>query len=159
MAKKSDKAFKNNTSAFTIAHYILLFLVTGLCISVIAWIMISRNNNRASNNISQNIIHIKNTEPCIQRVNEIVTRMWALNPQAVPEKYWAIATDYINQPFTTRTSGICEDVAFTCRAGQLRRDCDPCAVPAARAYAMKIHINDLISANCAPETQAKPSAP
>ncbi len=150
MAKKVEKKFKQNTSAFTIAHYILLFLVTGLCISIIAWIMITRNNNTPSNNISQNIIHVKNSDPCVQRVNEIVTQMWTLNPRAVPEKYWVIATNYLNQPFKSQTYGICEDIAFTCHAGQIRQDCDPCAVPAARAYAMKIHINDLISENCAP---------
>ena len=150
MAKKIEKKFKQNTSAFTIAHYILLFLVTGLCISIIAWIMITRTNQNPENNVSQNIIHVKNTTPCVQRIEEIVTHMWALNPRAVPEKYWAIATDYLNQPFSTRTYGLCEDVAFICHAGQIRKDCDPCAVPAARAYAMKIHINDLISDNCAP---------
>ena len=151
MANKPTKKNSNNTSAFTIAHYILLFLVTGLCISIIAWIMITRNNNKPTNDVTQNIIRIKNSDPCVQRVNEIVTRMWAFNPDAVPEKYWKIATEYLNAPITTRTYGICQDVAFTCHTGQIRRDCDPCAVPAARAYAMDIHINDLIHANCAPE--------
>ncbi|MDO4424027.1 MAG: hypothetical protein Q4C08_04505, partial [Pseudomonadota bacterium] len=66
MAPKNTKKFKHNTSAFTIAHYILLFLVTGLCISIIAWIMISRNNNQSP----QTVVHIKNTDPCVQRINE-----------------------------------------------------------------------------------------
>lgn len=154
MTKRSNQKFKNNTSAFTIAHYILLFLVTGLCISIIAWIIITRNNDAPTNNISQNIIHIKNTDPCVQRINNIVAQMWAFNPRAVPEKYWVIATDYLNQPITTRTSGICQDIAFTCHVGQTRIDCDPCAVPSARLYAMNIHINDLIQANCATESKA-----
>ena len=114
MAKKTEKKFKHNTSAVTIAHYILLFLVTGLCISIIAWIMISRNNSQPSNNISQNIIHITKSTPCVQRIEDIVTRMWALNPRAVPEKYCTFATDYINHPFTTRTYGLCQDVAVLC---------------------------------------------
>lgn len=150
MAPKTTKNFKHNTSAFTIAHYILLFLVTGLCISIIAWIMISRNNTQTP----KNVIHIKNTDPCVQRINEIVTKMWAFNPAAIPQKYWEIATDYLNQTITTRTYGICEDVAYTCHIGQIMRDCNPCAVPAARDYAMQIQISDLIQGNCAPESQA-----
>ncbi|MBQ2017383.1 MAG: hypothetical protein II208_02550 [Alphaproteobacteria bacterium] len=153
MAKKTAKKVKQNTSAFTIAHYILLFLVSGLCISIIAWIIITRDNKKPTNNVSENIIHVKNTDPCVQRINDIVARMWAFNPDAVPEKYWKIATNYLNQPITTRTYGLCQDVAFICHAGQIRRDCDPCAVPAARTYAMDIHINDLIHANCVPESQ------
>lgn len=149
MTTQRNNKNKQNTSAFTIAHYILLFLVTGLCISIIAWIMITRNNNTPENNISQNVIHIKNTDPCVQRINDIVARMWTFNPQAVPEKYWVIATEYLNQPITTRTTGLCQDIAYTCHIGQIRSDCDPCAVSSARAYAMNIHINDLIHANCA----------
>lgn len=154
MTKQHNKTFKYNTNAFTIAHYMLLFLVTGLCISIIAWIMITRNNDAPENNVSQNIIHIKNTDPCVQRINDIVTRMWTFNPRAVPEKYWVIATEYLNAHITTHTSGLCQDIAFTCRVGQIRIDCDPCAVPAARAYAMNIHKNDLIQANCAPTEQS-----
>ncbi len=147
------KKFSQNTSAFTIAHYILLFLVVGLSISIIAWIMITRNNNRPRNNVSQNVIHIKNTDPCVQRVNEIVTKMWAFNPDAIPQKYWDIANEYLNQTVVTRTYGVCQDVAYTCRVGQIMRDCNPCAVPAARDYAMKMQISDLIRGNCAPESQ------
>lgn len=153
MAKQPTKKFKQNTNAFTIAHYILLFLVTGLCISIIAWIIITRHNNTPKNNISQNIIHIKNTDPCVQRINEIVTKMWAFNPNAIPQKYWDIANNYLNQTITTRTYGLCQDVAFVCHKGQIMRDCNPCAVPAARDYAIKIQISDLIRGNCAPDTE------
>ena len=150
MAPKTTKKFKHNTSAFTIAHYILLFLVTGLCISIIAWIIITRNGHTQS---PQNIIHIKSTDPCVQRINEIVTKMWTLNPDAIPQKYWEIANNYLNQTITTRTYGICEDVAYTCHVGQIMRDCNPCAVPAARNHAIEIQISDLINANCAPAPQ------
>lgn len=144
MAKK----FNHNTNAFSIAHYILLFLVVGLCISIIAWIMINRNNNAPTNNVSQNIIHIQENDPCVQRTRNTVAKMWAYDPRAVPQKYWEIATQYLNQAIQTPTYGICQDVAFTCHVGQLRRDCDPCAVPSARAYAMEIHTADLIRVNC-----------
>ena len=143
-----NKKFTTNTNSFTIAHYILLFLVVGLCISIIAWILISRNNTTPANNVTQNIIHIRDTDPCVQRTRNTVAQMWAYDPRAVPQKYWTIATEYLNQTITTPTYGICQDVAFTCHVGQLRRDCDPCAVPSARAYAMDIHTADLIRENC-----------
>lgn len=149
-----SQKFKHNTTPFTIAHFILLFLVSIMCISIIAWIIITRNNNPITNNTSINVTHIKNTNPCVQRITNTVERMWAFNPKSVPEKYWEIATNYLNQPITTRTYGICQDIAFVCLIGQIRRDCDPCAVPDARAYAMDIHINDLIRTNCTQENTA-----
>ena len=140
--------FKINTNSFTIAHYILLFLVTGICIAVIAWIMISRHNTNPTNNVSENIIHTTGNSPCAKRTIETVEKLWAYNPNAVPQKYWNIAIDYMNQPITKKTYGVCQDVAYTCHVGQIIRDCDPCAVPSARAYAKSIHIADLLKTNC-----------
>ena len=154
MAKK----FKINTSAFSIAHYILLFLVVGLCIAIIAWIMIKNNNPTPENNISTNVIHLRDTTPCVQRTRNMVKRMWAYDPKMVPDKYWTIAENYMNQTITTRTYGICQDIAFTCRPGQIRRDCDPCAVPSARDWAQSIHIADMIQQYCGIDINANASA-
>ena len=143
------KTFKQNTTPFTIAHYILLVIVILLCTSIIAWITITNHNTKKNKDIPTD----KNTPPCIQRITNTVGQMWAFNPQSVPEKYWNIAIEYLNQPIKTRTYGICQDVAFVCNVGQIRRDCDPCAVPDARAYAMGIHIDDLIRTNCAIHTE------
>ncbi len=142
------KKFKTNTSAFTIAHYILLFLVVGLCIGVVAWVLITRNNSKPENNVTAQIKQSRNAGPCVVRTENMVRRMWENDPKMVPEKYWNIAMDYLNQTFKTRTYGICQDVAFVCAPGQVRRDCDPCAVPSARSWAMKIHIADMIEKNC-----------
>lgn len=144
MAKK----FKTDTSAFSIAHYILLFLVAGLCITIISWVMIKNNNPVPENNVTANVLHIRESDPCVQRVREDVVRMWAYNPKKVPQKYWDIAGNYLNQTITTTTYGICQDVAYTCRPGQIRRDCDPCAVPSARDWAQSIHMADMIQKNC-----------
>ncbi|MBR5153359.1 MAG: hypothetical protein IKW57_01010 [Alphaproteobacteria bacterium] len=144
MAKK----FTTNTNSFTIAHYILLFMVTITCIGIIAWVMINRDNPAPENNVHSSIIHAKNSDPCVKRVTETIERMWEFSPESVPQKYWSIAMAYINQPIISRTYGICMDAAFTCRPGQLLRDCDPCAIPSARSYAQQIHIADMISANC-----------
>ncbi len=142
------KKFNTNTSAFSIAHYILLFLVVGLCIGVVAWVMIKNNNPVPENNVTPTVVYMKNTDPCVQRVQDLVARMWAYDPDMVPQKYWDIATDYLNQTITTRTYGVCQDVAFVCRVGQVRSDCDPCAVPSARDYARSIHVADMIKQNC-----------
>ena len=144
MAKK----FKTNASAFSIAHYILLFLVVGFSIAIIAWVMIKNNNPNPANNVSTNVVRVKDTDPCVQRTRDMVARMWAYDPGAVPEKYWAIAKNYLNQVITKRTYGICQDVEFTCRVGQIRADCDPCAVPSARDWAQSIHVADMIKQNC-----------
>ena len=144
MAKK----FKTDTSAFSIAHYILLFFVAGLCIAIISWVMIKNNNPIPKNNVTANVLHIRESDPCIQRTREIVARMWAYDPKKVPQKYWDIAGNFLNQTITKRTYGICQDVAYTCRPGQIRRDCDPCAVPSARDWAQSIHMADMIQKNC-----------
>ena len=144
MAKK----FTTNTNAFGIAHYILLFIVVILCICTIAFIIIKRNNPNPQNNVQPTITHIKNNDPCVQRTINTIAQMWAYDPKKVPQKYWDIATNYLTEPITTRFYGICQDVAYTCHPGQIRRDCDPCAVPSARAYAMEIHTTDMIQANC-----------
>ena len=140
--------FKTNTNSFTIAHYILLFLVTGLCICIIAWIFISRNNANTTNNVSQNVIHVNSGEPCIKRTIDTIEKMWEYDPKSVPQKYWDIAIEYLNAPIYATTYGICQDVAFVCHTGQIRRDCDPCAVPSARAFAQQQQITDMIQQNC-----------
>lgn len=140
--------FKTNTNSFTIAHYILLFLVVIICIGIISWVIIKRHNNTPQNNITPTITHAKNTDPCVQRATDTVAQMWAYNPRLIPQKYWQIASDYINETITTRTYGICQDIAFTCRPGQKRIDCDPCAVPSARAYAQDMQTADIISKDC-----------
>ncbi len=144
MAKK----FKTDTSAFSIAHYILLFFVAGLCITIISWVMIKNNNPVPENNVTANVLHIRESDPCVQRVRDSVAHMWAYDPKNVPQKYWDIAGNYLNQTITTRTYGICQDVAYTCRPGQIRRDCDPCAVPSARDWAQSVHMADMIQENC-----------
>ena len=143
--------FKTNTNSFTIAHYILLFLVIGLCICIVAWIMISRHNKHPQNNITPTVIHISGTSPCIKRTVDIVDKMWKYDPKQVPQKYWEIALEYLNVPITVHTYGICQDVAFVCTPGQTRRECDPCAVPSARTIAKQQQIADMIKLNCTTE--------
>lgn len=136
-----------NTNSFTIAHYILLFLVVALCIGIIAWILISANNSRPTNNIEP-VVRITNTDPCVKAARDSIAQMWAYTPGAVPEKYRLMAADYANEQITTRMRGTCNDTAFLCRPGQIRRDCDPCAMGTAIQMATEQHIADTIKENC-----------
>ena len=135
------------TSPFTIAHYILLFMVTVVCISIVAWLIITRyNDEQAKNNIT--ITHLTNDDPCVKSARDAVAQMWAYNQELVPPRYKTMAETYANEAVLSRVTGYCNDVQFTCRAGQLRRICDPCAVALGRQYAIEQHTIDMIRANC-----------
>lgn len=140
--------FKTNTTTFTIAHYIFLFFVIFLCIGIIAWIMIHQNNQNPTNNVSSNVLHINGSAPCIQRTIKTVRNIWEHDPRLVPQKYWDIAFDYMNQTVDRTMYGLCQDVAFICQRGAVLRDCNPCAVPMAQEYAQQAHITDMILSNC-----------
>lgn len=141
------KNFKTDTSAVGIAHYILLFLVVVGCISLVAWTLIKNNNLNSSGNTTS-VIHVKNSYPCVQRARSTVAHMWEYDPNAVPQKYWDIAENYMNQVIPAQTYGICQDVAFVCNVGEIRQDCDPCAVPNARKLAQGIHVADIVKEYC-----------
>lgn len=138
------------TTSFKIAQYILMFLVALLCIGIIIWIFTAgkadKNNN--SGQSVDNVIRITNTDPCVQQVNNAISQLWAYNIDSVPEKYINIANNYVNEQITVHTSGVCNDVNFVCRPGQIRRDCDPCAIGSGRQFAMQQQINDEIEMQC-----------
>lgn len=141
----------NQTNSFTIAHYILLFLVVALCIGIVAWSIISsRNVARADS--AKPVIQVSNIDPCTQEVMNNVAQMWAYNPGAVPEKYQQMASDYADEEITARIRGNCNGVKFTCRPGQIRRDCDPCALGGGRQIAMDAHTADVVRAMCGGKT-------
>ncbi len=140
--------FQTNTTAFTIAHYIFLFFVMFFCIAIIAWVLVKQNNSNPTNNISGNVLHISGDSPCVQRTIRTVKQMWEYDPRAVPEKYWEIAMEYMNQTADKRTYGLCQDVFYICSPGAVLRDCNPCIVPMARDYAQQAHIADMIMSNC-----------
>lgn len=148
MAKKEKIKLNKKTNPFTAAHYILLFLVVVLCIAIIAWIMISKQRQQNAMRPAPVVTHVQNTDPCVQDVRNIVAQMWAYNSEQVPQKYWDIANGYLNQQITTRQSGVCADVAFVCKPGQRRIECDPCAVPSARMVAQDQQVTDLIQQYC-----------
>ena len=147
----AKKLFYTNTNSVRIAHYILLFAVAILCISIVAYAIIHRDNPTPTSNVHPSA-RAQYQTPCSQRTADTIAQMWAYDQKSVPQKYWDIAMNYLNQPVPTATYGICQDVAFHCRSGEIRRNCDPCAVPSARMHAMDIHIRDAIKQNCPDDT-------
>ncbi|MBR2393021.1 MAG: hypothetical protein IKB05_00840 [Alphaproteobacteria bacterium] len=142
MAKNTEY----QTNVFTIAHYILLFMVTVTCASIVTWLILDRYNTQKFN--STNITYIMNNDPCVKQTRDAVSRMWSFNQELIPTRYKTIADAYSNDAVLTRITGYCDGVPFMCRAGQLRRTCDPCAIRTGRHHAMEMHIADMIRANC-----------
>lgn len=136
------------TNSFKISRYILLALVLILCIGIITWTLVSKNRVAQSDTTVDNVIRITNNDPCIQNVNSIVAQMWAYDEPDIPQKYRDMITQYLDTEITSRIDGMCNDVKFVCRPGQLRRDCDPCATGSARQFAMEKQISDMIAEQC-----------
>lgn len=142
----------NQTTSFGIAQYILLFLVAALCVGIVAWTMITAAHKDNITASTPTITHITNTDPCVQNITNTVSQIWAYNPELVPQIYMDMATNYANEQITTKIYGACNDIKFVCRPGQIRRDCDPCAIGGGRQMAMDQQIADMVQENC-PETQ------
>ena len=161
MANRKYKNYKNDEpTSYSIAHYILVFLL--VCVGVVAviWILVAigyRLEKRAASGpvtimaAEENVVttdDINALSPCAKRVVNSVAQIWTYSPDDVPRKYWDMAYTYVNDTIPTRTEGSCNNVRFICNAGQRRRDCDPCAVSAGMSMAMDRHISDMISQNC-----------
>ena len=142
MAKKSEF----QTTPFTIAHYILLFMVAVTCVSIVVWLIIARHNAAIQDGL--NITKIMNNDPCVHQTRDAVTRMWAYNQELIPPKYIQMAKEYADETITNRTTGYCNDASFTCRPGQRRSVCDPCARGTGRQMALNAHIADTIKTTC-----------
>lgn len=135
-------------TSFKTAQYILLFFIVIICIWLAAWLVISASREKSQTPDTVNVIHITNNDPCAKRVNNYVSRLWAYTPENIPEKYLIMANEYANEKITTKTKGACNNIKFTCRAGQIRKDCDPCAINFGRQFAMEQQISDTISQEC-----------
>lgn len=154
MAKKKVRNDYETTS-YSIAHYILMFLLVCICIVIVAWIMIA---GRYHTDTDTTGVILAETEtvtdtarpvsPCAQQIINNVAQMWTYNPDQVPSYYWDVATKYVNGTVTERIDGVCDKVRYVCDAGQRRRDCNPCAVSTGITIAMDRHASDLIAKKC-----------
>lgn len=137
------------TTSFKIARYILFALVLILCAWIIIYTLVSKEEGNTMNINDENVIRVTNNQnPCEQNINNSISQMWAYNFENVPQKYLSMIDAYVNEEITTRETGYCNNVKFTCTPGQIRKDCDPCAAGSARQFAMDKQIADTIAQEC-----------
>lgn len=137
------KRNKNTPTSYRIAHYLGLTFLVGLAICIIIWAFISRYNTPSTTHTP-----MKQMTECEQNVTNAISQMWAYNQELIPPKYTQMAKSYANETITNRTTGFCNDSSFTCRPGQRRSICDPCANGVGRQKALDAHIADTIKTTC-----------
>ena len=146
----------NQTTSYSVAHFILVFLVVCACIVGVIWLLIAAGYRHYERSVADDTAAVvesetvvtSNASPCAQQVMNDVAQMWAYSPNDVPQKYWDMAVNYLNQPVDAWTEDTCNGIRFICNPGQIRRECDPCAVSSAMSTAMEAHARDMISQNC-----------
>ncbi len=137
-----------NTNSFSIAQYILLFLVVIGCIALVTWTLISTSHKMTSPSPEPTAPQISNDDPCTQHVRNIVSQAWLYAPDLIPIKYVDIAHEYMNAQIIKQESGLCSDRKYTCRRGQIRRDCNPCAAYDAQQFAIDTQVADIATEHC-----------
>ena len=137
------KRNKNTPTSYKIARYLGLTFLIGLAICIIIWALISLAEENTITHTS-----MKKLTPCEQDVTNAISQMWAYNQELIPPKYIQMAQEYADETITNRTTGYCNDASFTCRPGQRRSVCDPCARGTGRQMALDAHIADTIKTTC-----------
>ena len=147
------------TTSYSVAHYILIFLLICLGVVVVGWLLIAAGYRNYEQQLADDPVVEETVEttttttattlsPCAQKVMNEVAQMWAYSQNDVPQKYWDMAVEYLNSPVSSWTEGTCNDIRYICNPGQIRRECDPCAVSNAMSRAMEAHTRDLKAKNC-----------
>lgn len=148
------------TTSYSVAHYILIFLLICLGVVVVGWLLIAAGYRNYEQQLADDDPVVEETvettttttattlSPCAQKVMNEVAQMWAYSQNDVPQKYWDMAVEYLNSPVSSWTEGTCNDIRYICNPGQIRRECDPCAVSNAMSRAMEAHTRDLKAKNC-----------
>ncbi|MBO4672714.1 MAG: hypothetical protein J5608_03620 [Alphaproteobacteria bacterium] len=135
---------EKSPSAFSVAHYVLLFLVSTACTVSVVWVLIAANNREAAT-----IDKMERTSKTCQRdIADKITDLWEHDPTQVPQKYMNLVDTYANRIVTVRTTGMCNGKSFMCPMNTKRSACDPCAHNAAYKRAMFQHISDEIDREC-----------
>ncbi len=135
-------------SAFSVAHYVLLFLVSCLCTIAVVWVLISANNREASLNDKMLTHHTQQNKTCQRAAADQITSLWETRPHEIPKQYLLMEKNYANRIVPVRTTGVCNGKKFVCKMGDVRATCDPCAKNSAHKRAMFQHISDTIDQLC-----------
>lgn len=141
----------NTPSAFSVSHYVLLFIVSTACTVSVVWVLIAANNREAA--IHDNILQHKHqiAKTCQRDAADNITNLWETSPQKIPPQYIMMRENYANRIVPVRTTGKCNGEKFICQMGQIRSVCDPCAKNSAHKRAMFQHISDTIDQVCKKE--------
>lgn len=139
---------ENTPSAFSVAHYVLLFLVSIICTISVVWVLIAANNRESRLNDKFISTSTKIPKSCQRRVADRIATLWESDYKNVPEKYKIMESNYANRIVPVRTTGTCNGTRFICTMGDLRYQCDPCAKKSAYKRAMFQHISDAIDQEC-----------
>ncbi len=148
---------RNQTTSFSIARYILFFILGLLGIGFGGWILTA--DRRAAYDTppspTKTVANIDNAiadriarDPCARDVADAVARMWAYTPDNVPTPYKEMAQEYANETLQVSVQGNCNDIQFKCHSGDVRRNCDPCAVTTGRLFAQSQQTADWIEEQC-----------
>ena len=124
------------TNSFTIAKYILLFLVCGVVFMYGIWLITSPRGGK------------NKVEKCRESVVQTVDKIWHNNPTEIPPQYVQMMVDYVDFVIQIPTSGRCHGAEFTCTPGMRRRDCNPCAADIAAERARDQYISDMQKQLC-----------
>lgn len=135
---------EKSPSAFSVAHYVLLFLVSTACTVSVVWVLIAANNRESALNDRTK----PNDKTCQRTVADTVTDMWEHTPDKIPPQYVSLIDSYANRIVMVRTTGTCNGKKFICPMHTKRIECDPCAYNAANKRAMFQHISDEIDRIC-----------
>lgn len=135
-------------SAFSVAHYMLLFIVATLCTVLVVWVLITANNREASINDKITMQHTRSNKICQRTTADKTTAIWQNRPHEIPKHYLEMEQNYANRIVPVRTTGNCNGQKFVCKMGEVRSSCDPCAKNSARKRAMFQHISDSIDQTC-----------
>jgi len=135
----------NTPSAFSVSHYVLLFLVSTLCTISVVWVLIAANNREAA---LRDKIRTTSTKTCQRDVADKITDIWETKTHEIPPYYKNMENNYANRVVTVRTTGTCNGEKFVCKMGEVRSACDPCAQNSAQKRAIFQHISDVIDQTC-----------
>ena len=135
----------NTPSAFSVAHYVLLFIVSTLCTVSVVWVLIAANNREAA---LHDKIRTNTPKTCQRDVADNVKNMWETQPNMIPAHYKTMEINYANRIVPVRTTGTCNGEKFVCQMGEVRASCDPCAKNSAQKRALFQHISDIIDQTC-----------
>lgn len=134
---------KIQTDSYTIAHYVLLFLVIVVVVWFAIWAIRSTRGEAVAGDTKN-----AGAPSCVQQTIDSVAQMWINNSDKIPPEYTEMMTNHANRIVNVKTRGNCNGESFICEMGAVRSTCDPCAFAIARQMAIDKHTSDMVLKNC-----------